>query len=54
MWQAYANFPRASVVNYRYEAGNGSKESKRACVTASLPIVPLTVHCPVNVFSDYR
>lgn len=50
MCQTYANLPCASVVNYRYEAGNGSKESRRACVTASLPIRPLTVHCTVNVF----
>lgn len=26
MCQTYANFPCAFVVNYRYEAGNGSKE----------------------------
>lgn len=50
MCQTYANFPCASVVNYRYEAGNGSKEPLRACVTTSLPKLPLTVHCTVNVF----
>lgn len=50
MCQTYANFPCASVVNYTYEAGNGWKESWRACVKASLPIPPLTVHCTVNVF----
>lgn len=50
MCQTYANFPCASVVNYRYEAGNGLKESSRACVTASLPILLLTVHC--TVFCD--
>ena len=53
MCQTYANFSCASVVNYTYKAGNGWKESSRACVTASLPILPLTVHCTVNTFSDY-
>lgn len=49
MCQTYANFLCASVVNYRYEARNGSKESLRAYVTASLPNLPLTVHCTVNL-----
>lgn len=42
MWQTYANFPCTSVINYRSEAGNGSKESARARV-------PITVHCTVSV-----
>lgn len=54
MFQTYANFPWASVVNYRYEAGNGWKESSRACVPVHPPIPPPTVHCTVNVCCDYR
>lgn len=44
MCQTYANFLRASVVNYRYGAGNGSKEPLRACVTVSLPAL---LSCPL-------
>lgn len=41
MCQTYANFPCTSVINYRSEAGKGSKESTRARV-------PVSVHCAVS------
>lgn len=43
--QTYANFPYVFAVNYRCE----SREWLRACVT----ILPLTVHCSVNICGDY-
>ena len=38
MCQTYANFPCASVINYRYEARDGLEEWARAYVAGSIPL----------------